>query len=64
MNWDNRLHAERARKDVARANYLMIFCDPARIIPKTGWNHGDCCRNRLKKKKIVPVVPVEVSEKR
>jgi hypothetical protein len=64
MNWDDRLHAERARKDVDRPNYLAIFCDPARVAPENGWSRRYFCRNRLEKKKFAPVLPVEVSEKR
>jgi hypothetical protein len=64
MNWDDRLHAERARKDVARPNYLAIFCDPVQIAQKNGWNCGYSYRNRLEKKKFAPDLPVGVSEKR
>ncbi len=64
MNWDDRLHAERARKDVAGPNYLAIFCDPARVAPENDWNRGYFCRNCLEKKKFAPDLPVGVSEKR
>jgi hypothetical protein len=64
MNGDDRLHAERVRKDVARTHYLLVFCNPVRIAPKNGWNRGCFCRNRLEKKKFAPVLLVEVSEKR